>query len=493
MKSILIAGSSGKLALKLNKLFRRSYRIDGIDLDFSIDTVYRKDLTNAVKLDKSYHSLLHMARHGVISDDVYNNTKNNLLCLFNSLESVAYSNFIYVNYTNYRYLELEFNIIKDFCTKNNKTFSFVVLSNSQNIEQIYNILNKVIDQPSNSRIDIEVVESKFSVVDYSIAPKQRILFIKPRLDLPFQAKVTDKFKSDPDLENKPLRKFWAKFLDISIQALRSRSNNELEILQIPLYQLGTRCVDINKYDIVYVPHKEVNNFKLSNIECRYYMQTSLPWLFSIDRQGWASNTSVYPYDQLFKSTTDYKLINLYRNLITSNQSKFEQPEYKELNLPKDYVLFTCQIPTDYVITNHSKVGVSHALIATCEATAKLNIPLVVKGHPLRLDLMKGLRLSVEKYKHVTWINTASIHQTIASSIKVVTVNSGTGMEALIHGKPVITFGNAEYDCVTTHANRDNIVSAIEQAGYDEERTSKFFDAYTEWCYDVNDLDSFLKL
>jgi capsule polysaccharide modification protein KpsS len=139
------------------------------------------------------------------------------------------------------------------------------------------------------------------------------------------------------------------------------------------------------------------------------------------------------------------------------------------------------------------VEVGKALIYTCLATEKLGLPLVVKAHPKRPDLMKGLYLSIQKFKHMTWVSKVSVHQLIEKSRCVVTVNSGAGMEALFHKKPVITFGSAEYDCVTIPATKDTIEQAILEAGYDEERVIKFFDSWYRWCYDVSDSSTFTKL
>jgi capsule polysaccharide modification protein KpsS len=47
---------------------------------------------------------------------------------------------------------------------------------------------------------------------------------------------------------------------------------------------------------------------------------------------------------------------------------------------------------------------------------------------------------------------ANVHDLISNAKGVFTINSGVGFESLIHGKPVVTFGNSDYQWVTFRAN-----------------------------------------
>ena len=55
------------------------------------------------------------------------------------------------------------------------------------------------------------------------------------------------------------------------------------------------------------------------------------------------------------------------------------------------------------------------------------------------------------------------------------------MEALLHRRPVVTFGRAEYDCVTNHADKNNIESVLINLDYNETKISiysrKLFSRY----------------
>ena len=322
---------------------------------------------------------------------------------------------------------------------------------------------------------------------------KKILLLAPRLDV--------SFRKNPAINNIPTQigppieeeKIWSDFIAQVEKEYNSRPNVQFEKLEKALWEFSPNLLKSYDYDMVLVPHKEHHNFNIKDKEVYYYMQTTFPWIFSVDSKGWAGGASVYPYNSLYTDKVDNTVFNNLRTRALENKSKFSQPEYSDIQLPENFVLFTCQIPHDETIKYHSQVGVGKALIWTCEATKKLGIPLVVKGHPINKDSMIGLKNSLVNYNHVTYLDNVSIHQLISLSKCVVTVNSGTGMEALLHKKPVITFGQAEYDCVTNHATKDNIIEVLENLIYNENEVIKFFDSWYNWCYDCTRPESFTKL
>lgn len=85
--------------------------------------------------------------------------------------------------------------------------------------------------------------------------------------------------------------------------------------------------------------------------------------------------------------------------------------------------------------------------------------MVFKRHPRSIrpgsetpDLERALRVQIQTnpFAHVV---DANVHSLIAASAGVV-INSGVGFEALFHGKPVLTFGDCDYRCVTLPLNLD---------------------------------------
>ena len=79
-----------------------------------------------------------------------------------------------------------------------------------------------------------------------------------------------------------------------------------------------------------------------------------------------------------------------------------------------------------------------------QSRRKLN--LVIKGHPANKQAMKSLYNIYLKYKqdeHINnqlfWVDDMSIHQLLSNSTAVYTINSGVGLEALLHLKRVFIF------------------------------------------------------
>ena len=80
---------------------------------------------------------------------------------------------------------------------------------------------------------------------------------------------------------------------------------------------------------------------------------------------------------------------------------------------------------------------------------------------------------------ITYIDDMSIHQLFERAKDVVCVNSGTGMEALLRRKNVITFGDCEYNVVTR-----NIETGLRSGPYNQHKVARFFDGWCKWTYNT---------
>ena len=79
---------------------------------------------------------------------------------------------------------------------------------------------------------------------------------------------------------------------------------------------------------------------------------------------------------------------------------------------------------------------------------KKNISLVVKRHPLcNNEALEKLLFRYEKQNKIILFN-GSIHHAISRCSNIYVINSGVGFEALLHLKPVVTFGKSDYMSVT---------------------------------------------
>lgn len=266
----------------------------------------------------------------------------------------------------------------------------------------------------------------------------KALIIKPRLDIPFK----DFGQSVPSHIEKyetlsEIRKYWFDYVEI----LKKRHPYH-DVLESPLYKLDKNHIrDIGKnYSIVYVPHRQKIDFDCGH-NVRYYMQTVFPYLFTEDHLGWGASMSFCPVDAKKVESDSFELL---RKRFLKGKSKFRQPSLEWLK-DENYFLFLCQIPHDDTIKYHSDVSVEEALIHCIEVSKRVGKKLVVKGHPANPSSMERLRMIA---KDCIWSDKISLTSLIQKCDRVFTVNSGTGFEATLLEKPVISYGRAEYSRIS---------------------------------------------
>jgi hypothetical protein len=315
----------------------------------------------------------------------------------------------------------------------------------------------------------------------------KILLLQPRLDCSFKEGNVPKVEGEP---NHPLRLYWKLFFEQITDWCELRGHT-LEVLKKPLWQFEPS--DINQYDCDYalVPHKGKNNFH--HPKALYYMQQALPWLFSIDPNGWQSHTKFYPLQpEKYEGAEDF-FQKLKTNWTDKNNSKFAQPDIK-VELPKDFIFFPCQIPHDESIKYHSDVSAVSALDMTCQFAIDKNIDLVIKPHPINPAAMASQKEVYNKYlesERIHWVENVSINQCLSECDSVFLVNSGTGLEAILHGKPIFNFGRADYDFVSWDATMVNELWTHRE--FKINLYPDFIATYANVHYDVADLTSFDKL
>ena len=240
--------------------------------------------------------------------------------------------------------------------------------------------------------------------------------LKPRLDIAFKSRN----KKAPRKQVKGVRLDWERFIDYYAKKI------DAEVVEYLLTEITPDLA--RKYDDPYVPHRGVvDGYK----DCHFYMQTVFPHLFSVDTRGWGGDLSFLPVG------TDYEhdVFPEFQQRIERNQSFFPQAPRQELE-PFD-IFFACQLPHDLNVQQQSDVGVQYALRNTLDFARVNNLKVIAKGHPVwgsrAYQFMANARFS-----------DASIHDLLAACRGVVTVNSGVGMEAVLHEKPVFAYGRANY-------------------------------------------------
>ena len=156
------------------------------------------------------------------------------------------------------------------------------------------------------------------------------------------------------------------------------------------------------------------------------------------------------------------------------------------------------------------MNVEQALSTTIRFAQMSGQKLIIKGHPANHAAMHSLkRVYVnEMFESMNkgqpplcaWIDNANIHTLLSHSKAVFTVNSGVGFEAILHQKPVFTFGRADYDCVSTslEGSSSEVISFLLDQFNDKLKVcfgeyKGFVDAWYQTHYDCNDLETFLKI
>lgn len=309
--------------------------------------------------------------------------------------------------------------------------------------------------------------------------------LAPRLDCTFkEGHVPERRGEIP-----AIRVHWMNFINTLAEHLRI-NNHQVTVIEKPLWQFNPSD-DYGDADVVFVPHKEKHNFNIPNKKTLYWMQTVIPQLFSIDQNGWGANMSFLPVSLDQPKFEAAELFSKYQTRILRNESKFDQPSPINFN-QKDYILFLCQIPHDETIRLHSDVSVEAALIATLEFAKTQNLKVIVKGHPVN-------PLSMEQFKQITqrygqqYVDNISIHDCIRNCLAAFCVNSGSGIEVMLHNKPLFIFGHSEYDNVVSKVTTDVQKIIEEWFTFSFVNYDKFIYSFVNHLYDSKDLESFKKL
>lgn len=323
--------------------------------------------------------------------------------------------------------------------------------------------------------------------------RSAVLILKPRLDCTFK-------KGDVPVVRgpiPPIRLYWQRFLEMVEDEHRRRGDAILTI-ERPLWQFSPEMVeDLVKTwfsdalrVVVYVPHKRRQEFPLS-VPARYYAQTVFPHCFTVDPHGWGPSMSVHPIEAAMGDPTSTRFDTLVERLYR-NESKFPQPPGNRFQR-SGHIAFLCQIPHDEAIRFHSSVSVEQALEATLEWARTVDKQVIVKGHPINPGSMIPLKQIAARYPLVEWVDNVSVHDVIRGSQAVFCVNSGAGIEAILHQKPVVIFGSAEYETIVNVTTPDTIARTWQNLRRDVEEYRQWIDAYFQYLVDTTDPFSFAKV
>lgn len=295
------------------------------------------------------------------------------------------------------------------------------------------------------------------------------VILSPRLDIPFKRFGV----SIKNSVNEPIREHWKAFSDLmcqkgflKVEAPRWMFNESIE-------QYFDGC------DIL-VPHVERHNWG-GGENTKFYMQTVFPWLFTVDPKGWAGGAQ---YIDTFDSNAEYSedAFAEMQKYIKSG-SKFQHLQSNTTDwgtIDKGYyIIVPLQLPHDETIKYHSDFSVEEFVTRICQWVAdNEDAPEVVfKGHPVNLKSMEPLKQIIDKFRSdgnqrikdsLTYIDKGNFHELVKESIGMFVLNGGSGQEAMLMQKPVVSFGHCDYAPAVINGDIENVDDAYQQMIFDDE-------------------------
>ncbi len=227
-----------------------------------------------------------------------------------------------------------------------------------------------------------------------------------------------------------------------------------------------------------------NHGTLPNI---WHLNTAyMPNYFYFDRDGYG------PWSEVAKEC-DFKIEpNVVRKdvekfckeYIDNNMSRVKQPKTSYGIPDEPYVLVLGQRPGD-AVSQFAYIDTMTLLEKVSKLYKGTKYKVVTRGHPLEAGKSYGTAHDLQA--------TGNIHKCIENAAAVYTVNSGTGFEALLHGKRVFTSGLCDYRWATTEIKTDNdlkrSIDLIEKPIDDDARVQFLHYAINYHFLNINDRDS----
>lgn len=183
----------------------------------------------------------------------------------------------------------------------------------------------------------------------------------------------------------------------------------------------------------------------------HWKEAYQPGSFTLNRYGFAgwSDLARKRLEELALSDISQSAASAHRHvrlrtMLSTNSSKYRQAERgASASLAPGYVFLGLQILNDSV-QQLANVPMLQMLDEVSETCRERGLRLIVKRHPLCRSKAIGDRIKrgLEAGEFVT--STASVHELIQGACAVCVVNSGVGLEALFHQKPVFVFGKSDY-------------------------------------------------
>jgi capsule polysaccharide modification protein KpsS len=93
---------------------------------------------------------------------------------------------------------------------------------------------------------------------------------------------------------------------------------------------------------------------------------------------------------------------------------------------------------------------------------------------------------IAQYNNVMYVTDHSINDLIPKASAVYVINSGVGQEAMLHDKPVVSFGRSEYQGAVINAKLDDLNGAWDSVlNIDRKEMKRIYRNWYDWyLYEV---------
>lgn len=280
---------------------------------------------------------------------------------------------------------------------------------------------------------------------------------------------------------------WLVFQKLLIESLNELGHICISQKENPLIDDDFTPIGVDR--MIYVHHNKRDKPEGD----LFWMQMHMRELFTIDTNGWgadASNNNFKPGDNIEEAQTYCNLLS--EKLYSGNTSKIDQPRETD-ETPGDFILVPLQVPRDYTIKNHSPITVRYFTDSIMSWAEETGTHVCIKMHPnnkVDQDLHQSVDEGVAGSKFIHKVE-GNIHELIKRSSGLFVINSGTGFESLIHGRPVATFGNCDYNKVTFNADIRRLDEACQFIHSYKDEWRRIGYSFVKWywtkhAYDVTD-------
>jgi hypothetical protein len=245
---------------------------------------------------------------------------------------------------------------------------------------------------------------------------------------------------------------WIEFQNLFIEILKDLGHQLLIQKENPLLPDDVSPIGVDRKIYVHKTKKDKPEGDL------FWMNMHLRELYTVDTTGWGEDHSgIKDCIQFFPHEDEVDSIQFCEEmsdkLHASGLSKCVQDEITD-KTPDNFILVPVQIPRDYTIKWHSPVTVRYFIDSIQAWAVENKYHVCFKMHPHNtgdIDLHQSIDDAIAGSRYVHKVK-GNIHELIKRSSGLFVINSGTGFEALIHGKPVATFGACDYSRATFNAD-----------------------------------------